>query len=338
MNYKTTSTTFKPPWWMKNPHMQTILPTVIPQKLAAHSATLHRVDLADGDAIAIHEDCPKEWRAGGKVAILSHGLTDHHRTPLLVRLTEKLTARGVRVFRWDMRSCGAGIEWARHPYHAGCSDDLATVVHAVIKKCCKSEASIQPDITLFGVSLSGNVLLKYLGESPDRVPAMIGRAIAVNPPIDLIAGIESISKRRNRVYDRHFTRMLLKHHDQWSRVRPDVYSPVDGPRPRTLEGFDNWFTAPAIGYRDAREYYIKSSSAQFIPSIRIPTTIITARDDPFVPFEMFSNDSLRYPDNVELVPTDHGGHVGFVGKKGNDPDMRWLDWRIVEIVTGEVIS
>jgi len=310
----------------------------MPQKLADHKAKLHRVELSDGDAIAVHEDCPKDWVAGGKVAILSHGLTDHHRTPLLVRLTEKLTARGVRVFRWDMRSCGSGIEWARHPYHAGCSDDLASVVHAVVNTCCKNTSDLCPEITLFGVSLSGNVLLKYLGDSPEKVPLSVQRAIAVNPPIDLIAGIESISTRRNRVYDRHFTRMLLKHHDKWSRVRPDVYSPLDGPRPRTLEGFDNWFTAPAIGYRNAREYYAAASSAKVLPNIKISTTIITAQDDPFVPFEMFSTDCVRYSEDVRLVTTNYGGHVGFVGKKGVDPDMQWLDWRVVEIVTGETIS
>ena len=105
---------FEPPWWMKNPHVQTILPALVPQKLADHAALLRRVELADGDALAVHDDCPAGWAPGGKVAILSHGLADHHRTPLLVRLTEKLTARGVRVFRWDMRGCGAGMAWARH--------------------------------------------------------------------------------------------------------------------------------------------------------------------------------------------------------------------------------
>ena len=91
MKSNKTDVSFRPPWWMKNPHVQTILPTVLPQKLADHKAKLHKIELTDGDAIALHEDCPKEWLAGGKVAILSHGLTDHHRTPLLVRLTEKLT-------------------------------------------------------------------------------------------------------------------------------------------------------------------------------------------------------------------------------------------------------
>jgi len=329
---------------MKNPHLQTILPTFTPQKLADHEAILRRVELADGDALAVHDDCPAGWAPGGKVAILSHGLADHHRTPLLVRLTEKLKARRVRVFRWDMRGCGAGMAWARHPYHAGCSADLAAVVDAAIGWCRGGQVvggsgiGADPDLTLFGVSLSGNVLLKYLGEAPGHVPAAVRRAIAVNPPIDLMAGIESIGSRTNRVYDRHFTGVLIKHLEAWWHLRPDAFRPPEGPRPRTLHGFDDWFTAPAIGYRDAHDYYRHSSAAQFIPTIRTPTTIITSRDDPLVPFWMFARERVAYPDCVRLIATDHGGHVGFVGKKGEDPDTRWLDWRVVEIVTGEPVA
>lgn len=332
---------FEPPWWMKNPHVQTILPAFVPQSLADHAAVLRRVDLADGDALAVHDDCPEGWAPGGKVAILSHGLADHHRTPLLVRLTEKLTARGVRVFRWDMRGCGAGMAWARRPYHAGCSGDLAAVVDAVIGWCRQVDGSgadpsgADPDLTLFGVSLSGNVLLKYLGEAPGHVPAAVRRAISVNPPIDLVAGIESIGSRVNRVYDRHFTGVLLKHLDRWWETRPDAFRPSGEKRPRTLREFDDWFTAPAIGCRDALDYYTRSSAAPFIPAIRTPTTIITSADDPLVPFAMFGADRVAYPPAVRLVATKHGGHVGFVGKKGLDPDSRWLDWRVVEIVTGD---
>ena len=163
---------FDPPWWLRNPHAQTILPAKWPQKLADHAAVERRVVLPDGDALAVHDDIPPGWAPGGKVAILSHGLADHHRTPLLVRLTEKLTARGVRVLRWDMRGCGAGMALARRPYHAGCSDDLARVVEETVA-WCRGEAGPDPDLTLFGVSLSGNVLLKYLGEDPARDRARI---------------------------------------------------------------------------------------------------------------------------------------------------------------------
>ncbi len=328
---------FDPPWWLRNPHAQTILPAKWPQKLADHAAVERRVDLPDGDALAVHDDIPPGWAPGGRVAILSHGLADHHRTPLLVRLTEKLTARGVRVLRWDMRGCGAGMALARRPYHAGCSDDLARVVEETVA-WCRGEAGPDPDLTLFGVSLSGNVLLKYLGEDPARVPEAVRRAIAVNPPIDLVAGVESIGSRVNRVYDRHFTGILLKHLERWWEVRPDAFRPAGGNRPRTLREFDDWFTAPAIGCRDALDYYTRSSAAQFIPAIRTPTTIITSADDPLVPFAMFAADRVAYPDTVRLVATERGGHVGFVGRKGVDPDTRWLDWRVVEIVTGEPVG
>lgn len=328
---------FAPPWWLRNRHAQTILPALFPSPDMPHTATLHRVELPDGDALALHDDLPAGWAPGGRVALLSHGLADHHRTPLLVRLVAKLGARGVRVFRWDMRGCGAGMAWARLPYHAGCSPDLAAVVAAVVERC-RGAAGIDPDLTLFGVSLSGNVLLKYLGEAPARVPAAVRRAIAVNPPIDLVAGVESIASRANRVYDRHFTGVLVKHLEAWWEMRPDAVKPTNPTRPRTLREFDDWFTAPAIGRRDALDYYRHASAAQFIPAIAIPTTIITSRDDPLVPFSMFAADRVAYPGCVRLVATDHGGHVGFVGRRGPDPDTRWLDWRVVEIVTGQPVD
>ena len=325
---------FHPPWWLRGPHAQTIGSALMPRSPSEHRAILRRVELDDGDALAVHDDIPTGWQPGGRVAILSHGLADHHRSPLLVRLTDKLTARGVRVFRWDMRCCGAGLTWARRPYHAGCSDDLAAVVDGVLTWCREEagHAGPDPDLSLFGVSLSGNVLLKYLGESPDRVPAAVRCAIAVNPPIDLVVGCESIASRANRIYDRHFTGVLVKHLESWWQARPDAVRPAGTIRPRTLRQFDDWFTAPAIGYRDAMDYYRHASAAQFIPAIRLPTTIITSRDDPFVPFEMFAADRVAYPECVRLLATDRGGHVGFIGRAGDDPDTRWLDWRVVEII------
>jgi predicted alpha/beta-fold hydrolase len=325
---------FKPPWWLRGPHAQTIASALMPHRPPEHRAVLRNVELDDGDALAVHDDTPDGWQLGGRVAILSHGLADNHSSPLLVRLTEKLTQRGVRVFRWDMRCCGAGLALARRPYHAGCSGDLAAVVERVVAWCREGAAvnSPDPDLALFGVSLSGNVLLKYLGEAPDRVPAAVRCAISVNPPIDLVVGCESIASRANRIYDRYFTGILVKHLEAWWRVRPDAVRPAETARPRTLRQFDDWFTAPAIGYRDALEYYRHSSAAQFIPTIRVPTTIITSRDDPFVPFEMFATDRVAYPKSVRLVVTDQGGHVGFIGQTGDDPDNRWLDWRVVEII------
>lgn len=298
---------------------------------------MRRVDLGDGDALAVRDDIPAGWRPGGRVAILSHGLADDHRSPLLGRLTDKLMSRGVRVFRWDMRCCGAGLALARRPYHAGCSADLAAVVSQVVAWCRESEAfaAADPQLSLFGVSLSGNVLLKYLGEDPDRVPAAVQQAIAVNPPIDLVMGCEAIASRRNRFYDRYFTSQLVRHLHRWWRVRADAVRPARDFQPQTLRQFDDWFTAPALGYRDALDYYRHESAAGFIPAIRVPTTVVTARDDPFVPFEMFGADRIAYPDTVHVVAPEQGGHVGFIGRAVGDPDSRWLDWRVVDLIAAD---
>ena len=337
MIFSLTDAPFKPLCGMKSPHLQTMITALISQKTPDYKAVLHKVALPDGDALALHEDCPQGWVAGGKVAILSHGLADDHCSPFLTRLVDKLSLRGVRVFRWDMRGCGAGLKWARQPYHAGCSKDLAAIVNAVIELCCPAKDGLAPDITIMGVSLSANVLLKYLGELPLQVPAMVRRAVAINPPINLKAGVTSIGARCNYIYNRYFTRTLLRRLKQWRLVRPDIYHPFVGVTPQTVEAFDNWFTAPAIGFRDADEYYRQSSAAQFIPAIDVPTTIITSRDDPFVPFEMFSSQGVCYPENVRLVAPHHGGHVGYIAHKGVDPDRRWIDWRVVEIVTGKKV-
>jgi predicted alpha/beta-fold hydrolase len=335
MTTETTETPqFRPPWWLRGPHAQTIGAALTARRRPERGAVVRRVDLGDGDALAVHDDTPAGWQPGGRVAILSHGLADDHRSPLLGRLTDKLTSRGVRVFRWDMRCCGAGLALARHPYHAGCSADLAAVVGQVVAWCREDQASpaADPDLSLFGVSLSGNVLLKYLGEHPGRVPAAVRQAIAVNPPIDLVMGCEAIASPRNRFYDRYFTRLLVRHLHRWWRVRADAMRPTQACRPQTLRQFDDWFTAPALGYRDALDYYRHESAAGFIPEIRVPTRIITTRDDPFVPFEMFAAERVAYPDTVRLVATEQGGHVGFIGRAPGDPDSRWLDWRVVALI------
>ena len=189
-------------------------------------------------------------------------------------------------------------------------------------------------LTLFGVSLSGNIVLKYLGESPESVPSQIVQAIAVNPPIDLAASVRTLDGRINRMYDRHFVGALTRHLAERLRMRPDSPMPAEPKQPRCLYEFDDWYTAPLSGFPDADTYYAKCSAAQFVPRIGTPTTIITSRDDPMVPVEMFSPDRIRYPDAVRLAIANGGGHVGYIARAGIDPDVHWLDWRVVELVAG----
>ena len=362
---------FQPPWWLRGAHAQTLAAAYWPARLPEHRAVARQVELDDGDIVVVHDDCPDIWPCDGRVALLVHGLGGCHRSPLLVRLTAKLNACGVRVFRWDMRGCGAGIGLASRPYHAGCTDDLRRVIASVLKWCSpevnattRSSLQFRPHspsvehseaphsesagdieessaarqasacrLTLFGVSLSGNIVLKYLGESPESVPSQVVQGLVVNPPIDLAASVKTLDGRINRMYDRHFVGSLTRHLAERQRLRPDAPMPAVTKPPRTLYEFDDWYTAPMSGFPNADTYYAKCSAAQFVPFIQTPTTIITSRNDPMVPVEMFSPDRVRYPAAVRLAIANGGGHVGYIARAGLDPDVHWLDWRVVELVT-----
>ena len=331
---------FQPPWWLTGAHAQTLAAAYWPARLPEHRAVARQVELDDGDIVVVHEDCPDGWPSDGRVALLTHGLGGCHRSPLLVRLAAKLNERGVRVFRWDMRGCGAGTGLAVRPYHGGCSDDFRRVIESVLSWCsagvnaATSHALQTPAcrLTLFGVSLSGNIVLKYLGESPESVPSQVVQAITVNPPIDLAASVGTLGGRINRMYDRHFVGSLTRHLAERRRLRPDAPMPAVTKSPRTLYEFDDWYTAPMSGFPNADTYYAKCSAAQFVPQIRTPTTIITSRNDPMVPVEMFSPDRVCYPEAVRLAIASGGGHVGYIARAGLDPDAHWLDWRVVELV------
>lgn len=305
-----------------------------------HRAHERRVTLPDGDILAVQDDCPSGWETGGRVAILGHGLGGCHRSPTVARLAAKLFDRGVRVFRYDMRGCGAGSGLALRPYHAGRSDDLAEVVRAVMQWCMSGATTHSisadvspPSITLVGISLSGNMLLKYLGEAAERVPSAVIRAIAVNPPIDLARSVASLRGPINRWYDRYFVSALRRHVAEHQQHWPDAPAPIILPfRPQRLEEFDDQYTAPLSGYTTGAEYYRLCSAGQFIPNIQVPTVVLTSCDDPLVPVECFEEQSA-WPEHVRLGIIPGGGHLGYFARSGMDPDAFWLDWRLVELIT-----
>jgi len=345
---------FNPPWWLRGGHRQTLAAGLWFGQLPEYRAVQRQVTLDDGDVVVVHDDRPANWNPGDQVALLMHGLNGSHQSPLLVRIAKKLTQAGMRVFRWDLRGAGAGQGLAKLPYHAGCSDDLARVVSSVLEWCqlpdvvpirpqtdsaptCNEPSPApkpEPFLHLFGVSLSGNILLKYLGEAPERVPQELRQAIAVNPPINLAQSVGAVRGALTGWYDRHFVGKLIRDLQHRQRQCPDAPMPANWNRPRGLIEFDDWYTAPVSGFSTGREYYDRCSAEQFMPRIHVPTTVITSTDDPMVPLKMMTAKLHEWSSKIRLAIASGGGHVGYFARRGRDPDEFWLDWRIVELMTG----
>jgi predicted alpha/beta-fold hydrolase len=312
---------FRPRRFLNGGHRQTLAGAFWPQQLPAEHAVVRWVSLPDGDALAIHDDCPPEWSpSGDPVALLLHGLAGCHRSAYLVKTAALLNRQGVRTFRIDLRGCGAGAGRALRPYNAGCSEDLLAVVESVCEWCPDSP------ITLLGFSLGGNITLKLLGEAPDRVPAAVVRAAAINPPIDLAACIAGLTRWPQRLYDRYFVKRLLLRVRELQRLRTDFVPPEFSRLPRRLVEFDDQFTAPRSGFRDADEYYRHCSSEQFLPAIRVPTLLLTSEDDPLVTVEPFRRVSL--PTCVQLHIAAGGGHLGYLAV--TDRESGWLPARLLD--------
>jgi predicted alpha/beta-fold hydrolase len=315
---------FRPHLLLAGGHLQTCAAFLFPGTAPTYAATPCYVALPDGDQIVLHDDCPATWQPRDRVALLIHGLAGCHESPYVRRVAARLNERGVRTFRKDLRGCGAGARLARLPYHSGRSEDAAAAIQAIARICPDSP------VTVIGFSLGGNITLKMLGEAGDALPGSVDSAVAVCPPIDLMVCIRHLQRPANRLYDRHFVRMLLGQMGARLRLRPDAATVVFPRRPRGLLELDDWFTAPVSGFGRAENYYRLCSANQFLPAIRVPTLLVASRDDPLVPFGPF--EQARLSSAIELLATDRGGHVGFIGARGADRDRRWLDWRIVEWV------
>ncbi|MGY8768952.1 MAG: YheT family hydrolase [Pirellulales bacterium] len=313
---------FRPHPLMKNPHVQTLLGAFWQGRWSDYQADQHQVQLPDGDALVLHDDCPETWTRGDRVAILVHGLGGCHQSNYMVRISEKLKQIGVRCFRLDLRGCGAGKQLASQPFHAGCSDDAAAAVQYLADHCPDSPC------TIVGFSMGGNIILKLAGESGAETPGNLDSAFAVAPPVDLALCCDNMSQGLNRLYDKNFVRSLIRHVKAREITHPDPDGVFFEKRPAKIREFDSCFTAPLAGFDSVEDYYTRASAGPLLKDIRIPTHILTAADDPIVPIEIFSQFDLS--DSISMQTAQHGGHLGFMASSKVVADRRWMDLQVIQ--------
>lgn len=296
---------FEPAWWLRNPHAQTMWGKFArrPVKFRTRAECLAA---PDGDNIELHHlDGASD--AAPRVLLL-HGLEGSTRSHYVAGFLGEASRRGWGATLMMFRGCGSAPNTARRFYHSGETTDVAFVFDALSRRSPRSPW------LLAAVSLGGNVLLKWLGEVASTYPTQIRAAAAVSVPFDLEAGARHISRGFARVYDRNFVRSLRRKAAAKLVRYPGLFDAAALHRVRTIYEFDDAVTAPVHGFMNARDYYARSSSMGFLDRIRVPTLLLSAADDPFLPGIVLERVRRMADANPALTVefTPRGGHVGFV--------------------------
>jgi len=259
--------------------------------------------------------------------LLLHGLEGSSESGYMLGTAEKAFAAGFNVIRLNQRNCGGTERLTPTLYHSGRSADFRAVVEELIGR------DGLPEIFIAGFSMGGNLVLKMAGEFADSAPAELRGIIAVAPCLDLAACCDALCAPRNFVYNRHFVKSLKRRMRHKAGLFPEIYSANgligDLARVRNVRDFDESITARYCGFEGTDDYYARSSAMRFLDTIRKPTLILTAQDDPFVPYWTFDTAALRENPNIRLVAPAHGGHCAFVSQEGG-PERFWAESRIVE--------
>ena len=287
---------------------------------------IERWSTPDDDFLDLHRiDAP----ANAPRLLILHGLEgtvhSHYAGGMLHEAWQRGWAADLLIFR----SCGDEPNRALRLYHSGETSDLDFVVRRLI-----ADDPARP-LFIAGVSLGGNVLLKWLGEQGDRAPEQLLSAAAVSVPFDLARGSRHLDRGFSRLYQAHFLRSLRRKALEKSTRFPGAIRTENILRPKTLYDFDDLVTAPVHGFRDADDYYARSSSLSYLSRIRVRTLLLSARDDPFLPSEVLdevraiagANPSLH----IEFV--EQGGHVGFISGSFPWRPFYYAEWRVAEFLS-----
>ena len=311
--------TERPPRWLPGGHLQTIVPSLLRRTLRV-TTERERVELDDGDFLDL------DWRREGrdKLVILSHGLEGSSSAVYIQAMAKTLWQEGWDVLAWNCRSCSGELNRLARFYHSGVSDDLEQVLQHAL--------AVHPagQVDLVGFSLGGNLTLKLLGELGVRAPSRLHRAVAFSVPCDLASSSRRMeSWLSRRLYMPRFIRPLLEkvaakraHHPEIPEVHPQR-------RLETFQQFDDHYTAPLHGFRDAADYWERCSSRPWLSQIELPTLLVQAANDPFLAEACYPYREARESEALFLEVPRGGGHLGF----GSPWDERnWAESRVLEFL------
>jgi len=313
---------FKPAWWLRSSHLQTLWPALFKKR---HNLDLltEQVELDDGDFIDLCWSRKTSANTSDdKIVLVLHGLEGSLSSHYANGIMFQLELAGYRPVFMYFRGCSGRINRLPRAYHSGETGDLSFIVQHI-----KNKIGVYPYAAV-GFSLGGNVLLKWLGETGDDNP--LQRAVAVSVPFRLHDAAKRLQFGLSRIYREHLLASLRKTYDEKFKI---IKSPltVDVSRLKSFWEYDDKVTAPLHGFRGAEDYYDRCSSRQFLSGIRIPTRIIHSHDDPFM-FSATVPEEKELSEFIDLLLTERGGHVGFVSRKTAFTLDYWAEKKIIEFI------
>ncbi|MES2658610.1 MAG: alpha/beta fold hydrolase [Verrucomicrobiota bacterium] len=311
--------TYRAPRWLPGGHAQTIYPALF-RRVEHVTNRAERLELPDGDFIDL------EWAGSGssRLAIISHGLEADTRTGYIQGMAAALIRRGWDVLAWNFRGCSPEPNRLLRMYHSGATGDLHSIIgHALGNHPAAS-------IDLIGFSLGGNLTLKYLGERPADLPRQIRRAVAFSVPCDLACSSRQLSMISNWIYMERFLIAMRSKVRAKDRMFPGKLDLTGLAQIRTFQEFDDRYTAPIHGFKDAEDYWARNSSRQFLPSIALPTLLISALNDPFLGPGCYPHEEAASSEFFHFESPATGGHVGFT-PFGNGGEY-WSETRALEFL------
>ena len=314
---------FIPPRWLQSGHLQTI-GTVWPRRFRHLPPGAPRLLAVDSDT-KLRLDC--NWqpdRQTRPTLVLVHGLEGSSESQYMIGIADKGWAAGFNSVRVNIRNCGDTEHLTPGLYNAGLSEDLRAVIETLLRE------DRLPELHLAGYSMGGNTLLKLAGEWGEDAPQAVRSLAAVSPSIDLARCADALGEPSNFLYERRFVNGLRRRMRRKAKLFPKIYNTNGLDRVRTVREFDDAFTAPLGGYGDAANYYYRASALRVIERIALPTLVMAAQDDPFIPVQSFSDPALTGNPNLAVLTPQCGGHAGFIQRKRDGEDSFWAENRVVE--------
>ncbi len=292
------ATDYCPSWIFRNGNINTIYPYIFRNKINPPFERI-RFDTSDEDFI----DLDFLRNDNTRLAILCHGLEGNSESQYIRHTAQYLFDNDWDVLCINFRSCSGEMNLKLQMYHSGFTSD----VHEVLETYNKD----YPYVSLVGFSLGGNIILKYIADGIFEVPSNLKSVVALSVPVDLSSGSQRISSRANWLYDKRFRISLIQKMKEKQEHFPDEVDLSHLKKVRTLWDFDEYYTGPIHGFDGAEDYYSKCNSKQFLENISIPTLLITASDDPFLPEECYPFSIAAENNNFYFLAPKFGGHVGF---------------------------